>query len=339
MPAGNRCEGAGQGSQRSRRQGIRQHSQPGSGPKPFLAEQGKGNAEIALLWFFIVGPMLAVAGAIPFAWGWGLSWLDIAIGGVFYTVAGLGVTGGFHRLFTHRSYKAKRWLEITLATAACLSLEMSPIGWVAEHRRHHVFSDQIDEFNQTLDPHSPWRFGTTKRALAKGFLHSHMGWLFKRERTNPDRFAKDMVNDPAMRWLDRHYVYIVASSVIAPAVLGGLISWSWHGALTAFFWAGLVRVALLHHVTFSVNSICHMIGDRPFESGDKAANFWPLAILSFGESWHNSHHADPSCARHGVMKGQIDITARLIWIFEKLGWAWDVRWPDMDKFNKKLAVA
>jgi stearoyl-CoA desaturase (Delta-9 desaturase) len=98
-------------------------------------------------------------------------------------------------------------------------------------------------------------------------------------------------------------------------------------------------VALLHHVTFSVNSICHMIGDRPFESGDKAANFWPLAILSFGESWHNSHHADPSCARHGVMKGQIDITARLIWIFEKLGWAWDVRWPDMDKFNQKLAVA
>ena len=339
MPAGDRWQGAGQGSQRSRRQSLRQHYRPRSGSKPFLAEQGKGNAEIALLWFFIVGPMVAVAGAVPFAWGWGLSWLDIAIGAVFYTVAGLGVTGGFHRLFTHRSYKAKRWLEITLATAACLSLEMSPIGWVAEHRRHHVFSDQIDEHNETLDPHSPWRFGTTKRALAKGFLHSHMGWLFKRERTNPDRFAKDMVNDPAMQWLDRHYVYIVASSFIAPAILGGLISWSWRGALTAFFWAGLVRVALLHHVTFSVNSICHMIGDRPFESGDKAANFWPLAIFSFGESWHNSHHADPSCARHGVMKGQIDITARLIWIFEKLGWAWDVRWPDMDKFNKKLAAA
>src|SRR4029434_7939395 len=170
-------------------------------------------------------------------------------------------------------------------------------------------------------------------------MHSPMVWLFKRERTNPDRFAKDMVNDTAMQWLEKHYAYLVASSFIAPAILGGLISWSWRGALTAFFWAGLVRVALLHHVTFSVNSICHMIGDRPFESGDKAANFWPLAILSFGESWHNSHHADPSCARHGVMKGQIDITARLIWIFEKLGWAWDVRWPDMDKFNQKLAVA
>src|SRR5829696_1666773 len=218
MPAGDRCQGAGQGSQRSRRQGLRQHRRPGSGPKPFLAEQGKGNAEIALLWFFIVGPMLAVAGAVPFAWGWGLSWLDVAIGAVFYTLAGLGVTGGFHRLFTHRSYKAKRWLENTLATAACLSLEMSPIGWVAEHRRHHLFSDQVDELNETLDPHSPWRFGTTKRALAKGFLHSHMGWLFKRERTNPDRFAKDMVNDPAMQWLNKHYVYIVALTFIAPAI-------------------------------------------------------------------------------------------------------------------------
>jgi stearoyl-CoA desaturase (delta-9 desaturase) len=244
MPAGERCQGAGQGSQRSRRQGLRQHRRPGSGSKPFLAEQGKGNAEIALLWFFIVGPMVAVAGAVPFAWGWGLSWLDIAIGAVFYTLVGLGVTGGFHRLFTHRSYKAKRWLEITLATAACLSLEMSPIGWVAEHRRHHLFSDQIDELNETLDPHSPWRFGTTKRALAKGFLHSHMGWLFKRERTNPDRFAKDMVNDPAMQWLDKHYAYLLASSFIAPAILGGLISWSWRGAVTALFWAGLVRVAL-----------------------------------------------------------------------------------------------
>ena len=111
---------------------------------------------------------------------------------------------------------------------------------------------------------------------------------------------------------------------------------SWQGAVTAFFWAALVRVSLLHHVTFSINSICHMVGDRPFDSGDKAANFWPLAILSFGESWHNSHHTDPSCARHGVLKGQIDITARLIWIFEKLGWAWNVKWPRMDKFDSSV---
>lgn len=143
-----------------------------------------------------------------------------------------------------------------------------------------------------------------------------------------------------MVWLDKHYGYIVASTFLLPTLIGGLWSWSWQGAVTAFFWAGLVRVSLLHHVTFSINSICHMVGDRPFDSGDKAANFWPLAILSFGESWHNSHHTDPSCARHGVLKGQIDITARLIWIFEKLGWAWNVKWPRMDKFDsKRLASA
>ena len=308
--------------------------QPRRGPKPLLAEKGKGNGEITLLWFFIVGPMVALAAAVPVFWGWGLGWHDVVLGAVFYIIAGLGVTAGFHRYFTHGAYKAKRWLEITMAVAACLSLEMPPIGWVAEHRRHHQFSDEEN------DPHSPWRFGTTKRALTKGFVYSHMGWLFNKERTNPERFAPDLLKDPAMVWLDKHYGYIAALSFLLPTLIGGLWSWSWQGAVTAFFWAGLVRVSLLHHVTFSINSICHMVGDRPFDSGDKAANFWPLAILSFGESWHNSHHTDPSCARHGVLKGQIDITARLIWIFEKLGWAWNVKWPRMDKFDsKRLASA
>ena len=241
--------------------------QPRRGPKPLLAEKGKGNGEITLLWFFIVGPMVALAAAVPVFWGWGLGWHDVVLGAVFYVIAGLGVTAGFHRYFTHGAYKAKRWLEITMAVAACLSLEMPPTGWVAEHRRHHQFSDEEN------DPHSPWRFGTTKRALTKGFVYSHMGWLFNKERTNPERFAPDLLKDPAMVWLDKHYGYIVASSFLLPTLIGGLWSWSWQGAVTAFFWAGLVRVSLLHHVTFSINSICHMVGDRPFDSGDKAANF------------------------------------------------------------------
>jgi stearoyl-CoA desaturase (delta-9 desaturase) len=166
--------------------------QPRRGPKPLLAEKGKGNGEITLLWFFIVGPMVALAAAVPVFWGWGLGWHDVVLGAVFYVVAGLGVTAGFHRYFTHGAYKAKRWLEITMAVAACLSLEMAPIGWVAEHRRHHQFSDEEN------DPHSPWRFGTTKRALTKGFVYSHMGWLFNKERTNPERFAPDLLKDPAM---------------------------------------------------------------------------------------------------------------------------------------------
>jgi stearoyl-CoA desaturase (delta-9 desaturase) len=123
-------------------------------------------------------------------------------------------------------------------------------------------------------------------------------------------------------------------SLAGPAVMGGLLTWSLWGAVTAFFWAGVVRMALLHHSSWSVNSICHMIGERPFSSRDKAANFWPLAILSMGESWHNLHHADPTCARHGVLRGQIDISARLIWIFERLGWAHDVRWPTASRIER-----
>ena len=125
--------------------------------------------------------------------------------------------------------------------------------------------------------------------------------------------------------------------MLAPAVLGGLISWSWWGVLTGFFWASLVRVAVLHQVTWSVNSICHMIGNRPFTARDKSTNFWPLAILSFGESWHNSHHADPTCARHGVRRGQLDVSARIIWIFERLGWVSSVRWPKPDRLTHKLS--
>jgi stearoyl-CoA desaturase (delta-9 desaturase) len=127
-------------------------------------------------------------------------------------------------------------------------------------------------------------------------------------------------------------------SLTMPVLLGGLISWSWWGALTAFFWAGLVRIAALHHVTWSTNSICHMIGNRPFTQRDRSTNFWPLAILSMGESWHNLHHADPTCARHGVRRGQLDMTARLIWIFEKFGWAHDVRWPSTRRLARVSAV-
>jgi stearoyl-CoA desaturase (delta-9 desaturase) len=145
-----------------------------------------------------------------------------------------------------------------------------------------------------------------------------------------------LVADNDIQRIDRLFPVLTVVTLLAPAVLGGLITLSWWGAVTAFFWASLVRVAVLHHVTWSVNSICHLIGERPFESRDKAANFWPLAIASMGESWHNSHHADPTCARHGVQKGQIDISARIIWAFEKLGWATHVRWPKPERLARKL---
>jgi stearoyl-CoA desaturase (delta-9 desaturase) len=291
-----------------------------SDPKPVIDGQRHGWGQFAV-YVFVLVPMLALVAAIPFAWGWGLNWVDVVLAVAFFYLSGLGVTIGYHRHFTHSSFKAKRWLRVTLAVCGSMAVQGPPIIWVADHRRHHAFSDRDG------DPHSPWLFGTSPAAIAKGFWHAHMGWLFERDLTNTKRFAPDLLADRDIVRVSNLFGYITAGTLLLPALLGGLITWSWWGALTAFFWASLVRIAVLHHVTWSTNSICHMLGERPFAARDRSANFWPLAILSFGESWHNLHHADPTCARHGVQRGQIDTSARLIWMFEKFGWVRDVRWP------------
>jgi len=221
-------------------------------------------------------------------------------------------------------------LRITLAVAGSLAIEGSPVQWVANHRRHHAFADREG------DPHSPWRYGTSGRAVFKGLVYAHIGWMLKRELSNRARFAPDILSDKDLRMIGRLFGPLAAVSLLSPALVGGLATGTWAGALTGFFWAGLVRMAFLHHVTWSVNSVCHVAGSRPFTSRDRATNFWPLAILSFGESWHNSHHADPSGARHGVLPGQIDPAARLITLFENLGWVHDVRWPCRERIDSKL---
>ncbi len=301
------------------------------GPKP-LTEGNQSIGVLIALWAFVVIPFVALIVAVPLAWGGALTWVDVAIGAFFYVISGLGITVGFHRYFTHGSFKARRGLRVALAVAGCMAIQGEPTQWVADHRRHHTFSDQEG------DPHSPWRFGTSFWALTKGLWFAHMGWLFHRELSNRERFAPDLLADKDIRRVDRLFPLIVALSILAPAAAGGLITMSWSGALWAFFWAGLVRVSLLHHVTWSINSVCHVYGERPFavRNGDKASNFWPLAIISFGESWHNLHHSDPTCARHGVLKGQVDISARTIWVFEKLGWASDIRWPKAERIAAKL---
>lgn len=303
---------------------------PDSGPKPLTT--GKQSTGILVgLWVIVVLPFVALIAAVPVAWGWGMSWIDVAMFVVFYCVAGIGIGTGFHRYLTHGSFKANRPLRIALALAGSFAIEGQPTQWVADHRRHHAFSDREG------DPHSPWRFGESFWGLTKGLFYAHMGWLFHRDLSNPERFAPDLVADKDIQRVDKAFLWIVAASVGLPGVIGGLVTWSWQGALAGLFWAGLVRIALLHHVTWSINSVCHVYGERPFETrdGDKASNFWPLAILSFGESWHNLHHADPTCARHGVDKGQIDINARVIWMFEKFGWASNVRWPKADRLDAK----
>jgi len=300
-------------------------------PKPVLSGR-RGNPEQYTVAVFVILPLLTLVAAVPFAWGWGLSWWDIGLAAGFYVVSSLGVTVGYHRYFTHGSFKAKRPLRIALALAGSLASQGSVVTWVADHRRHHAFSDREG------DPHSPWLFGTSPLAIARGFWHSHMGWLFQRDKTNAERFAPDLLTDKDIQLVDKLFVPMTVVTLGLPGLIGGLATMSWWGAVTAIFWAGFVRVAFLHHITWSVNSVCHMIGDRPYVSRDRAANFWPLAILSMGESWHNSHHADPTGARHGVRRGQVDISARVIWIFEKLGWAWAVRWPRPERLAAKLAT-
>ncbi|WP_007026110.1 acyl-CoA desaturase [Saccharomonospora iraqiensis] len=301
-----------------------------SGPKPLVGDE-RGTAQMIVLKAFLLIPFVALLTAIPFAWGWGLTWLDLTLAAVLYTVGTLGVTVGYHRYFTHGAFKTNRPLRIALAIAGSMAVQGSVIFWVASHRRHHAFADKEG------DPHSPWLFGTSPTALLRGFWHSHMGWMFNREVTNYERFAPDLLADRDLTVVNRFFWLWITASLALPALLGGLLTWSWWGAVTAFFWAGLVRIAFSHHITWSVNSICHMVGERPFASRDRAANFWPLAILSMGESWHNSHHADPTCARHGVLRGQIDISARVIWLFEKLGWARNVRWPRPERLAAKRA--
>ncbi len=283
---------------------------------------------------FITVPLLAVVASAFVLWGNGLSYRDVVLSTVFYAVSGHGITVGFHRYFTHGSFKTGRPLRIALAIAGSLAVEGPVTRWVADHRRHHAYSDEEG------DPHSPWRYGTSFGALCKGLWHAHIGWLFDVEQTDQKRFAPDLLADSDIRLVNRLFPVWVAVSLGLPALLGG--AWAaaagesaTSGALTAFFWASVVRMAVLHHATWSINSICHAVGDRPFLTRDQSRNVWPLALISMGESWHNLHHADPTAARHGVDRWQVDTSAELIRGFEKLGWIRDVRWPSRSRLDAR----
>ncbi|GGU59416.1 stearoyl-CoA desaturase [Streptomyces albospinus] len=295
---------------------------PDTGPDP--RPSGGRRMYVAVTGIIVVAPFVGLAVAIPLLWGSVVHLADLLLALVFYVVTGLGVTIGFHRGLTHGSYTAAPALRVVLAVAGSLSFQGDVIDWVATHRRHHAFTDRPG------DPHSPYRYGTSLRGQLRGLVHSHIGWLFGNDPTPHDHYAPDLLADPAIRAVDRAFPALCLLTLALPFALGWALGGTWVTALTALLWAGFIRIALLHHVTWSVNSLCHVVGDRPFRTRrhDRATNLWPLALLSFGESWHNLHHADPTCARHGVDRGQIDVSAAVIRLFERLGWVWDVRWPD-----------
>jgi stearoyl-CoA desaturase (Delta-9 desaturase) len=269
----------------------------------------------------VIGPAVALAVAVPLLWGHAVHLRDIILAGAFYLVTTLGVTVGYHRLFTHRSFRAPRWLRIVLASAGSLAVEGSVVGWVAAHRKHHMFSDKPG------DPHSPHGYGTGVGGQLRGFAHAHVGWLFKGDATAAERYAPDMLRDADTKLISRLFPLFAVVSLAAPFFLGWTLSGALSGAFTALLWAGLARMMILHHVTWSVNSICHMFGRQPATQKDESRNFAPLALLSAGESWHNFHHAHPASARHGAMPHQIDLSAGLIRLFERAGWATHVHWP------------
>jgi stearoyl-CoA desaturase (delta-9 desaturase) len=269
----------------------------------------------------VVGPVVALAVALPLLWGHAITWLDVVLGVAFFAITGHGVSIGFHRLFSHSSFKANRPLKIILAAAGSLALEGSIIGWVANHRRHHMFSDRPG------DPHSPHRFGPGVVAQVRGFGYAHVGWLFAADNTSAERFAPDLLSDPDLVMVSRLFPVFAIISLGAPFALGWVLGGTLAAAVTALLWAGLVRMMVLHHVTWSVNSVCHVFGRRPNQTTDQSTNFAPLAILSFGEAWHNFHHAHPGSARHGAFPHQIDSSAEIIRLFERAGWATKVRWP------------
>jgi stearoyl-CoA desaturase (delta-9 desaturase) len=285
-----------------------------------LLDPGTAKLQKRLVLVVTIIPFLGFIAAAWSLWGTGLSAVDASIFITMYLITGFGITVGFHRLFTHQSFESKRWVRHALAIAGSMAIQGPVIRWVADHRRHHAFSDQPG------DPHSPHLDeGPGIRGVLKGLWHAHLGWFFDEEQTSAKRWAPDLVKDPAMRTIDRLFPVWALASFALPPVLGFAFTGTLRGTITAFLWGSLARIFMLHHVTWSINSICHFYGKRPFETPDFSTNNWVLSLVSLGESWHNNHHAFPTSAVHGLRPAQIDATGGFIRGLKALGLASDIK--------------
>jgi stearoyl-CoA desaturase (delta-9 desaturase) len=281
-------------------------------------------------------PIVALLVAIVVFWGHGVSWVDLGLLVFMYVITGLGITVGYHRMLTHRAFQTSKPVEYTFAILGSMALQGPVISWVADHRKHHAHTDQDG------DPHSPhagFAGGSVSSAL-RGLFHAHIGWLFVNEgRAGARKYAPDLLEDRGMRRISRGFPWLALATFAIPAILGGLITWSWTGALTGLLWGGFVRVFLLHLVTWSINSICHFLGTRPFVIDDHSGNVFWLAIPSFGEAWHHNHHAFPRSAVHGMRnRRQIDLSAGVITLMEKCGLVWNVVRIAPERQAQKLAA-
>jgi len=268
----------------------------------------------------VVVPFAATVAAVVLLWNDLVGLSDLAMMGALYVLTGLGVTVGFHRLLTHRSFRTSKPLEYAFAVLGSMAVQGPVIGWVADHRKHHAHADVEG------DPHSPHvGYGHGVRGVLRGLWHAHAGWLMVEQgRADWRRYARDLYEDRGIRFLSRHFVALVVVSLAVPALAGYALSGSVAGAATGLLWGGLVRIFLVHHVTWSVNSICHFLGRRRFETDDESRNVFWLALPSFGESWHHNHHAFPRSAVHGLRRWELDPSGAVIAAMEKVGLARNV---------------
>jgi stearoyl-CoA desaturase (delta-9 desaturase) len=264
-------------------------------------------------------PFIAVLLAVALFWQHGVDGFDLALLGIMYSLTALGVGVGFHRLVTHRGFKTGPVVKALLVILGSMAAQGPVFFWVAIHRRHHSHSDRPG------DPHSPHLHGSGVREMVRGLWHSHTGWLFESQFTDWGVYVPDLLRDRLMFRLHRQYFLWLALGLLVPALAGGAVTGSWAGAFQGLLWGGLVRIFLLHHTSWSINSICHTFGSQTFQVPDRSANNFWLAVPSFGESWHNNHHAFPSAAMHGLKWWQIDLNGYSIRLLEALGLAWDVK--------------
>jgi stearoyl-CoA desaturase (delta-9 desaturase) len=282
----------------------------------------------------VVLPFAATAAAIGLLWNDLVSATDLAILAAMYVVTGLGVTVGYHRLLTHRAFQTSKPLEYGLAVLGSMAVQGPVIAWVADHRKHHAHTDREG------DPHSPHvGHGDGVRGVLRGLWHAHAGWLLTEQgRARWSRYAPDLCEDPGMRIISRRFELLVGAGLLLPALAGYALGGTLAAAATGLLWGGLVRVFLVHHVTWSVNSVCHFLGTRRFDTADESTNVFWLALPSFGESWHHNHHAFPRSARHGLRWWEVDVSGLVIAGLAKLGLARNVVRITPDRQRERLTA-
>jgi stearoyl-CoA desaturase (Delta-9 desaturase) len=280
------------------------------------------HGEQAITLVAVVLPLIGVLAAA--VWISPPSITDIALFAAFYVACGFGVTVGYHRLATHKSFETAPGIRALLIFLGALTVQGSPLHWVSDHRLHHG----VGVTDREGDPHSPhYTQGGAVLGVVRGLIHAHTGWLFSSGSASAHRYAKDLLEDKAVLWIHRRYAWVTLFSLALPTLLGFALTGTWQGALGGYIWGGLVRIFITHHATWSVNSICHMWGSRRFDTDDRSTNNWMVSLGALGEGFHHNHHAFPSSAYHGLKRWErfLDFSGLFIRFLALFGLAWDVR--------------